>query len=151
MHKEEAIKKQAEQLLSRISEIGFQLKAKKERVEAKLEELRKTLPDILSDCALGLIPREKVDEVKEGIRECEEFLCDYPLVNQGLDRRGARAQTELRRATRLSQHRERYEEAKAQLDIDDPSSIDNLRAYASKIGEVEECERFLAAFEKPKT
>ena len=93
MHKEEPIKKQAEQLLSRISEIGFQLKAKKERVEAKLEELRKTLPDILSDCALGLIPREKVDEVKEGIRECEEFLRDYSLVNQGLDRKGLNTAT----------------------------------------------------------
>lgn len=91
MHKEELMKKQAEQLLSRISEIDFQLRAEKAAVEARLEQFKKTL--LLADCALGLIPREKVDEVKEGVRECEEFLRDYSLVSQGLDCKGLNTAT----------------------------------------------------------
>lgn len=150
MHKEDQLKQEAEVELSRISEICFQLRAKKERVEVRLAELRKTLPDILSDCVLGLIPKERVDELKKAISDAQTFLEDYPLIDQGLERKSARAQAQSRRATRLSEHRASYEEAKAQLDIHDPSSIDNLRAHAAEIGEVEECERFLVAFEKPK-
>ena len=117
------------------------------RDEARLEQLRKELPDALTECALSLIPKERVDAIKQAIRDAQAFLEDYPLIDQGLEQRTAQAHRQLGRAVTQAERRERYEELKTQLREGHNVNPQWLRDYAHELREDADAEAFLSQLE----
>lgn len=150
MHKEDRLRQEAIDTSTKISNLGFQLKEEKERVEVKLEALKEQLSEALADHALGLVLAEKVQNIKKAISDAQTFLEDYPLIDQGLDVKAYRLQSQLRTAARLTEKRQKYQNLKIELeksDTHDPSRIERLRNLATELGE-ENCAQFLAELER---
>lgn len=143
MNPEDKLKREAQEALSKIGDVSFRLRQQKAQTEARLIELKKELPESLTDAAMGLVDLEHPARIKQEIRECEEFLADYPLIDQGLQKRAARAHNELGRADRQIERRARYEELKDQLREGQEVRLSWLRDYAHEIGEDDDCAHFL--------
>ena len=151
MNKEDQIKEKAEEMLSKISNTGFGLRAEKEATESKLEGLKRQLSEALVDCALGEIPVKEVLKIKSQIRPVEDFLKDYPLIDEGLDRKATQQTAILRKAITLQEYRRKYDNLKAELkDEDNPSSLESLQNLAMELNEKEDSSRFLSKLGKAK-
>jgi uncharacterized coiled-coil DUF342 family protein len=143
MNPEDRLRDEAQEALSRISNLSFELRQRKEQTEARLEDLRKELPEALTDAAMGLVDPGHPARIKQEMRECEEFLQDYPLIDQGLEKRTARAQRKLGRAQRQADRRARYEELKAQLREGQDVKPSWVRDYAHELNLDADAEAFL--------
>jgi len=149
MNKEDRMKQKAEEMLSKISNTGFALRAEKEATEAKLEGLKRQLSEALADCALGDIPVKEVIRIKNQIAPVEDFLKDYPLIEDGLDRKAGQQTAILRKAITLQEYRRKYDNLKAELrDEYNPSSLESLQNLAMELNEREDCSRFLSKLKK---
>lgn len=146
MNKEDRIKLEACDAWVEIDKLIMKVKAQQKAADRELLELDQRLPRVLLGLTMGDISRGEVRSMKNRMAELREILEDAPVILQELEKeKRRRCFRPLQDAHMLSKGREKYNSLKERLqDAYEPEYAAELRRHALDIGEVQDCEEFLA-------
>jgi hypothetical protein len=138
--------------LHRIRETILKTEQSQEGAMRELEELKDSLPILLSGQLLGEVTEGEVVEVKEQIAEFKDILADIPIILQGLKDRKPAIQgkiSEARKSLDYENNLKRYDfflkkfQKKAELLKYDRGLEQDLRSTAASVGKRSEANAFI--------
>ncbi|MHC1729781.1 MAG: hypothetical protein AB9866_27885 [Syntrophobacteraceae bacterium] len=146
MNKEERMRIEASKAWAELDSLIMRMRIEENSAQQELSKLNRELPKVLVEWAKGKISREKVKAFRVRISELREIINDMPAILRELEsEKRQRCYRALQDACVLSKEREKYQNLKERIfDRFETELVDDLRRCAQDIGEVNDCERFLA-------
>lgn len=144
-YKEDEIRLEAGQAWLELDMLITTVKMRQRNAIRELNELNAKLPRMLAGVVKGVVTRGEVAAHKARMAELREVVQEAPIIIDELEREKTNGcLMPLQTACSLSKDRSRYEELKeAMLQEGSPTRVEELWQCARRIGEEEDCERFL--------
>lgn len=146
MNKEEKMRRDASKAWAELDGLIMRMKVEERSAQIELAGLNQELLKTLVEWAKGNVSRDKVNKIKSRVAELREFMNDVPFILKELEsEKRQRCYRALQDACVISKERQKYEILKERIfDRFEAALVDDLRRCANDIGEVDDCERFLA-------